>query len=362
MQGNAERNEAADAVERSGGRELRWIADAYEQAQRTRIQTGERIRAVVQERDETWEVETELPGDADELLKQIRQGLTDGPVPLLGRTFRRHWEAEQELAEAMKQSLQQHPAWPWLERVRGVGPTLAGKLVARLDATKADTPSAFWAYCGLATVPGTEYRCAECGYVAAYPVSYRVSGTHMRLGSSRKCTGALEVSRGPEEGVRVAQPKPARGERASYDQYAKTVCYLIGASFLKSGGAYADYYRREKAKLERDRPGWPAARRHLTALRKTEKLFLSHLWLVWREALVLPLTEPYAHAVQDHESLIDPWAMVAGADASLPPTPPPILAPQPPSAPKLNTSPARRAIRRRLTASSDQPNRTRNPI
>ncbi|HEV2131791.1 MAG TPA: hypothetical protein VGR27_11840 [Longimicrobiaceae bacterium] len=293
---------------------MRWIADAYEQAQRVRVQTGERIRAVLQARDETWHSDEPATGDAETVLKQIRSGKSEGPVPLLGRTYRRHWEAEQEMAQAMRQALQDHPAWPWLSGVRGIGPTLAGKLVARLDATRAETPSAFWAYCGLATVPGVEYRCPTCGYMASFPESYRVSGAHTRLGGRGRCPGQLEVSR--TEGVRVAQPKPARGQKASYDQYAKKVCYLVGTSFLKSGGAYSEYYRREKAKLEAERPGWATARRHLTALRKTEKLFLSHLWLIWRGALGLPLTQPYAGAQQDPAEITDPWAMVEPSEAA----------------------------------------------
>jgi hypothetical protein len=40
-------------------RELRWIADSYEQAQRVRIQTGERIRALLQGRDSAVDGERE---------------------------------------------------------------------------------------------------------------------------------------------------------------------------------------------------------------------------------------------------------------------------------------------------------------
>lgn len=337
MQAESKRRESVETTRPSAAAELRWMADAYEQAQRVRLQTGERIRALVQARDHTGpgtedpEVAAEALLDADgnskedtgsqrtsaeRVLEDIRRGRSDGPVPLLGRTYRRHWEAEQEMAKAMRQALEQHPVWPWLSRIRGIGPTLAGKLVARLDVTRAETPSAFWAYCGLATVPGVEYRCATCGYTAAFPEHYRVQGTHRQRGSRRVCSGQLE--RTGNTGVRVAQPRPGRGQKAPYDQYAKKVCYLVGTSFLKSGGAYAEHYRAEKAKLEKERPDWPPARRHLTALRKTEKLFLSHLWLVWREALGLSLTQPYAHTQQNHAGTIDPWQMAEGGAPATP--------------------------------------------
>src|SRR5690606_24495558 len=143
--------------------------------------------------------------------REIRAGAADGPVALLGRTYRVHWDEERALRAGMMAALASHPAWPWLERLRGVGPTLACKPLARLDIARAPTPSSFWAYCGLATVPA------------------------------------------PDGSGRVAQ-RFARGQRAPYDRYAKKVCYQIATSFLRTGGSYADYYRNEQARLKRERP------------------------------------------------------------------------------------------------------------
>ncbi len=286
----------ATGQEFSGG-ELRWIADALDQAQRLRVQSGERIRAVVQGRDDTWNA---LPHDLDDqadaniVLKGVRRGETPGPVPLLGTRYRRAWTEEKELAGALEEALAGHPVWPWMKGVKGVGPRLAGKLLARLDIHRAGSPSAFWAYCGLATVPGVEYRCAICGLVSSFPARYRVSGVHLAArGRGGECSGSLERARGPGQGVRVAQPKPARGEKASYDRAAKKTCYLIATSFLKSGGPYAELYRAERTRLDEVRPGWNDARRHMAALRKIEKRFLADLWLEWRERAGLPASDPH---------------------------------------------------------------------
>lgn len=46
------------------------------------------------------------------------------------------------------------------------------------------------------------------------------------------------------------------------------------------------------------------------ALRKMTKLFLSCLWLVWREAEGLPTRDPYPIERKGHTSLISPWEMV----------------------------------------------------
>lgn len=299
----------ASLVAGLAARDLRWLADAYEQAQRVRVDTGERIRAILQGRDARRDVTSDVP-DPERVLAAIRKGEEDGPVPLLGRTFRRHAEEERELQRAMREAVATHPAWPWLSRVKGVGVTLAAKLLARLDVTRAPAPSSFWAYCGLATVPGIEYRCATCGLRASFPERYRVKGTHSRPGTSHPCDGSLVPHRGPETGIRVAQPRPAAGERAAYDMYAKKVCYLIGVSFLRSRSTYGAYYRTQRERMREERPGWTQGRIHFAALRKTEKLFLAHLWLVWRTALALPTIAPYAHAVLGRDEYFPPEAMI----------------------------------------------------
>jgi hypothetical protein len=308
-------------------RVLKVLADSYEQAQDKRIAAGEQIRAVLQDRDEAWGVGGQawiafnMPAqpeplkqpDADDVLDAIGRGTTPGPVPILGRMFHRAYTEERELYKEMNTALKGHPCWPWLKAVKGIGPTLACKLLARLDPVKATTPSAFWMYCGLATVPGERYTCTTCGLVRDWPAGYNVTGKHQALNSTKPCSGALVKVAGTEDGVRVAMPKPAKGQKAGYDQYAKKVMYLVGTGFLKvPGSKFEQVYRQERAKLDRERVGWPDGRKHLTALRKVEKLFLALLWVVWREAKGLPVTEPYAIAHMGHSpaSKINPWDMV----------------------------------------------------
>jgi hypothetical protein len=287
-------------------RDLRWIAAAFETAQAHRLRTGEQIRGIAQGRDAAPAPLT--AGALEALLSRIRAGTTSGPVPVLGEAYRRQWNEERDLLRLMSEQLARHPAWPWLERVRGMGPSLAARLLARLEIERAPTPSSFWSYCGLATVAAEVFRCAECGYELSLP-----SGRHVRMGhrapvTGEPCSGALAAA---GAGVRrVAQPRPTRGESAPYDREAKKLCYLIGISFVRQGDAYKRYYDEQRARLDAAKPDWIPRRRHLTALRMTEKLFLAHLWLVWREALGLPITAPYADSRDDVAPAPRPWAMV----------------------------------------------------
>lgn len=416
------------------GRELRWLVDSREQRQGDRIADENRLRAVVQGQDETFQpegrfVEVERDGEVvrawltvdgepytpDEVIEGVKEGWTDGPVPVLGRELRRHWKAERELTDVFADVLESHPAWPWLQGVKGVGPALAGKLLSRLDVREAPYPSSFWSYCGLATVPGERYRCAACGLVKGFPEGYNVTGKHkahrtvdhdvdllwrtdpggaqvkvettlgpgedehwadhlaaamhhaaagdirtpdglaeavlptvkrllrkakageavttdledadldgdvvVRKGwrEGAQCRERLEQVAGPDDGVRVAQPRAKRGEKRSYDAYAKKVVYQIATSLLKAHGAskaaggdgspYGRFYDRERAKAERERPGWADGRKRYLALRKTEKLFLAHLHEVWREAVDLEFPGAYAQEYEKHDGYIDPWEM-----------------------------------------------------
>lgn len=275
---------------------LQWAAAEFERVQAARIATGEQLRAVLQGRAVGW---TLIPADdgvpdvgrgapeggetapVDGILRAIGRGGTLGPVPMLGAAYQRYVREERELRAGFATLLEGHPAWDWLRQVRGIGPTLAARLLARLRIERAPTPSAFWRYCGLGT-----------DAVAT-------------IDPGGTC-GATRVAR-------VAQPRLRRGERSTYSPSAKAVCYLIGLSLMRQGSAYKTYYRERRAGLEVTRPDWTAARRHLGALRSTEKLLLAHLWVAWRAALGLPLIGPYTRTGRPPSRVLAPRDMLDGA-------------------------------------------------
>jgi len=295
--------------------DLRWTATAFESAQAQRLKTGEQIRKLIgngrapaaggqmgigNRNGETAQLEA--------MLARIRSGGASGPAGALGDAYRRQWNEERDLLRLLTERIARHPAWPWLERVRGIGPSLSARLLARLEIERAPTPSSFWSYCGLATVAAQLYRCPECGYELSLAEGRHLRSGHRVPGSGEPCAGAL-ASMG--DGTRrVAQPRPSRGENAPYDREAKKLCYLIGTSFVRQGDSYRRYYNEQRARLDATKPDWIPRRRHLTALRMTEKLFLAHLWLVWREQLGLPVTAPYADGREDAVPAPRPWAMV----------------------------------------------------
>jgi hypothetical protein len=128
--------------------------------------------------------------------------------------------------------------------VKGVGKTLAVKVVAMIDITRADTVSALWKFAG-----------------------YGVSDGH--------------------------RDQLKKGQTAPYNTRLKTTCYLVGSSFLKTGSPYRRIYDDARAYYAANRPEWTDGHQHAAAMRKMIKIWLSHLWAIWREMEGLPVTEPY---------------------------------------------------------------------
>lgn len=273
----------------SRAHDLRLLYQLYEDAQRSRIAHGERLRALFQGR--SYDGLASRAGDPDTLLKAVARGESLGAPRVLEKAYWRASEDEHDVAAALRAEIESHPAWHWISQQRGVGELLAARLLSRLDVERARTPSAFWAYCGLATIPGSAHRCPRCKLEISIPIGYKLGDTHFTRAGSRLCSGHLELV--PGDAARVAPRHSILGGRDSYDAHARKSCYLIGISMLRCGSDYRSYYDAERQRLAVERPGWIAKRSHLAALRKMEKVFLRDLWVAWRRAVNLPVVRPY---------------------------------------------------------------------
>jgi hypothetical protein len=134
--------------------------------------------------------------------------------------------------------------------VKGVGTMLAAKLVSQIDIERAKTVSALWRYCG--------YGCDENG----------------------------------------ERDRPKKGEKLVYNKKAKAIMHLIGVQLLRKG-PYRQIYENAREKYETEQrfddsgKEWTKGHYHMAALRKVKKLFLAHLWEVWRELEGLPIRPAY---------------------------------------------------------------------
>lgn len=198
----------------------------------------------------------------------IERGDAPGNTLTAGHFAERFAALESDAASMIADAVCEHPAYPWISQVRGIGDTLAGALLAPIDIRRANSVSSFWRYAGQGVA---------------------------------------------EDGKR---DRPIKGQRLNYNAGLKKTCYLAGTSFLRSGSSYRAEYDQAKNFYTVNRPDWTKAHIDMASRRKMVKLFLSHLWVVWRDAEGLPLSPPYSSAVMGHDGIVPPWAYVPDFDYS----------------------------------------------
>lgn len=163
-------------------------------------------------------------------------------------------KANKRLVAVMKQA--DMPIYHALVSLKGIGDITAAKLLAEIDITRCDTISALWRYAGYGVIEGK-------------------------------------------------REKPVKGEKLHYNQRLKIAVRLTVESFIKSRSPYAAIYASEKEKWM-NRPDMTKMHAHNAAIGKCAKVFLSHLWLVWRQMEGLPLRDPYAIGQMGHTHLMSP--------------------------------------------------------
>lgn len=169
--------------------------------------------------------------------------------------------------------------WDWMTSIKGIGGHTAAKILAQFDDVgKFATISKFWRFSGWAVIDGKIDKC--------------------------------------EKGV-----------VSPYNRRLKSECYLIAEQFLKQQTpVYADLYYQEKSRQRKLHPvtecrqcgiPWDDCTQkkkhkrqfndghlHNRAMRKTVKIFLSHLWQVWRESEGLPISQPWIHDIGGHSNIV----------------------------------------------------------
>lgn len=207
-----------------------------------------------------------------------RQGKSDTETNEL---HRRLVDLENYVDDRVAALLKTHPAYPWFSRVKGVGEENISKVIGLLDIEKADTISSLWKFAGFAPVDGK----AE---------------------------------------------KRQKGVKLHYNSPLRSMCWRLANSLLRTRGKFYEYYLKEKDKYQqrfqnegrhivpvtqlpkkdgkRYEPADMIAKGHLhnMALRKMIKLFLSLLWVVWREAEGLSTRAPYPVEYLGHDHMIEP--------------------------------------------------------
>lgn len=267
------------------------VRGAYD-IQKLRIQMGNRVvgnwKAKLGQKPSAPEEEMDVK--AKELLSGIRQSfskITDGVTKIptykkfegdevisnytelcLIRSYIALEKEEKIHFDYLKQVLGEYKIYTdFLKGVNGVGPAMAGVIIAEIDITKAKYPSSLWKYAGLDVAPDGK-------------------------GRSRKKEHLVDSEYTDKEG----EIKMKKG--ISFNPFLKTkLMGVLAASFLKvAESPYKVAYYEYKARLEvhPDHIEKSKGHRHNMAMRRSVKLFLVDLHIAWRTMEGLPVFPSYS--------------------------------------------------------------------
>lgn len=237
--------------------ELKIKTETYYAVQKSRVQAELRIGAYV--RDERLDQER-----SEALMFWLNESLK---------------KLETVIMKDVSLMLKDVPIWTeWLKGVYGIGPCLAGSLIAGMvDINRFETISALWHYCGMHVVDGEA-------------------------------------------------PRRKRGSKITWNPFLRMTIFKTTDSFVKQNAEkcqYRELYDTKKkfyqikfpdevkipgTKGQKDRVKYSKGHIHNMAKRYAGKIFLAHLWVKWRELEGLPISDPWVIAHGGHTGMIQPRA------------------------------------------------------
>lgn len=270
---------------------LASLTDVHMKVQKLRVATGNRVKHL------------EKHGKVDGRTEAVHEQLNS---------------LESRIERFLAEEFQEHPVYPWTSKIKGCGMEAAAKVVGIIENTHFkstgrggieafDTMSRLRRYAGLApTVDGTTEKRVKGQKGLHYNPELRVM--LWRLLTRLMQQGGVwykeyakndsyYTQRFERDGYKIV-PTP-KGRFCPLCQEEKEVS--------KTMKNCPDCGEKLSGKME---PPMVIFRGHVVAMakRKTIRLWLDCLWLIWREALGLPTRGPYIVEYGGHH-LIEPWSM-----------------------------------------------------
>jgi len=326
-----------EANELSSGarRRLRLNVETYYDVQEVRIQTDHRVRNYAEEEglaECIGEAEVdrlrnlgdknvaykkairELKDTGNEQFDTFAQAFLDAKKKLESED--KHKKVNDLMAAQEKIIMAQcmedvsgHPLWEtWLKDVSGIGPCLAGGILAWINIAKSEHVGQLWKYCGLA-VTIDKYVCPKADCAEEFgPQEIKSVEERVAAGEPH------EAARCPKCRTFLRQighaDRRQKGQVTGYNPKVKTLCWKIAESFVKRPAEKSAYRRvyDDMRKLVDSRPCNKVhkdtktgkvvpcfdAHRFAKAKRLTVKIFISHVYKMLRSIHGLPSTNPYS--------------------------------------------------------------------
>ena len=247
-----------------------------------------------------------------------------------------YWQKQEQRLQAQEDDIEDtirhivagSAVWEnWAKDVKGVGPVTLGLIMGEVDIRKAHSISALWRFAGYAVINGERQRPTK-GQKLDYnkrlkTYVYRQMSSLMRAGGvysklyyrfreEEEAKQMKEPFREERAGVpeeSMASERAEAGEQPRFEERAESLeepsCQERASSSEEPIGAERANNSEEPTSAERSIPK-NKMHVHLRAIRRMAKIWLSHLWVVWREAEGLPVSQPWVIEHGGHSDYIAP--------------------------------------------------------
>jgi hypothetical protein len=288
-------------------KEIRVLVEQFYDLQQLRIKAFGPIVAYVKNHAQEYGI-TKASGDEKPYAK-VAEKICRGELPmpkdirLLVYHFNTLYSHEKYLNKVLDSWSRNHPLrTAYLNKIYGIGPVLASGIIAWLHPiSRFDTVSKLWAYVGL---PAEYYR-SECVKGHVFYTASKPTACKVRVGTKRIPCGA----RLKRVDHFIGAPKREKGAVSFFNLKLRTFMWKVGKSFEyqnPSKSFYKQMYLKYKDNVTIKHPDYSASHIRNMTIRWTIKLFLEHLWAVWRQMEGLPVTKPYALEHLGHGEYIQP--------------------------------------------------------
>lgn len=228
-------------------------------------------------------------------------------------------EQEKEALKDVQHHLRQIPFYVEVlsdkELFKGVGPTMAGVILAEFDIRREENVSQMYSFAGLAPVKA--YRCKKCnaivqatddGSQATHPAGNDYNPCP--LNTSKTKTTIID---GRDVYASGKSMRPVKGEKLPYNAFLRSkLVGVLGPVLLQVNSPWRYFYDSYKHRLQQPqgstgRPwGTGDAHRHMAAIRYMVKMLLLEIYIQWRSHLGLHVRKSYQEEYLGHTHVPTP--------------------------------------------------------
>jgi len=253
---------------------------------------------------------------------------------MYGLHAERLFELESQMKDDAEYQMKLYPISEWITAQQGISYDMTSQMIGLIgDISKFDNISSLWSYAGM----GVIQVCEKCGK-KYLPVSERpayITKTSIRLMEQYKKKIVKEGSTDfntkadamlchcDEPAPKASAQRRIKGTLLDYNPTLKSLCWRFGKQFVMQGDYYRKLYDQFRAEYElredlieeangkagkKTKHGTSKGTGHIhnMAQRKMIKIFLSHMWITWRELEGLEVSKPWIIDVGGHSNYIKP--------------------------------------------------------